>query len=162
MSKRLTLTMTLAVLAGFGILLMMNVAALFGVLPARFISPNDVRGMAIEHNRKLYTLNFDQQNGMVEIFNRLIPVSEEMIAKRTVVPKKPLEIQKITIYRFNQPDIEILPIAFVSKSLSVTSKEEETDTISCVFSVPAWNPNGLLEESATDSAYKILINTYDP
>lgn len=162
MSKRLTLAMTFIVLAGFGVILLMNIAALVGFFPSRYISPNDVRGMAIEHNQKLYTLNFDQQNQMIDIFNRLIPVSQELIEKRKVVPKKPLEIQKIVIYRFNAPDIEVRPVAFISKSLSPSSNEEEIDSISTVFFVPAWNPSGLLEESATDSAYKTLINTYDP
>ena len=46
---KITFYMTLAVLAGFATILIMNAAALLGVIPSRYISPNDVRGIAVRH-----------------------------------------------------------------------------------------------------------------
>lgn len=160
-STRLTLYMTVAVLACFAIILMMNAAAFLGITPSRYISPNDVRGIATEHHHKLYTLNFAQQNALIEIFNRSFPVGKEMVEARKVTLSNPPEVEKIIIYRFNAPDLEVLPIAYVSKSTSVLEKNESQKT-SLVFSVPEWNANGLLEESTSDELNKLLISTYGP
>lgn len=157
---KITLIMTAAVLAGFTIIMIMNFAALLGIVPSRYISPNDVRGMAIEHNSLLYTLNFEQQNTLVDIFNRAIPVGKEIVQSRqTNYPAMP-EVKKIIIYRFNAPDIVITPVAFVSKSNSPL-KTDSTEHLNLVFSVPEWNPNGLLEEATSDEMQKVLLTTYD-
>jgi hypothetical protein len=161
MKKSLTLIMTIAVLGGFIIIIFMNIAALLGVIPSRYLSPNEVRGMAVEHNQLLYTLNFAQQNALIEIFNRSIPVDKKSVEERKATLKKPLEIQKIVIYRFNAPNIEITPVTFVAKTHSVSSSDE-AGKVSLVFLAPDWNANQLLEEAAIDSLYKILINSYDP
>lgn len=156
---RLTFFMILAVLAGFAAILIMNMAALLGVIPARYISPNDVRGIAVEHHQKLYTLNFAQQNELVEILNRSIPVGQELVESRKADISDAPEIEKIIIYRFNAPDIEIKPVAYVSKTTSVTNNINKA---SLVYSVPEWNPNGLLEESTSDELHKLLSSTYSP
>ncbi|MEI8365319.1 MAG: hypothetical protein WCF65_02780 [Parachlamydiaceae bacterium] len=150
----ITFIMTIAVLAGFAVILVMNVAALLGVIPSRYISPNDVRGIAVEHNKMLYTLNFEQQNALVEILNRTVPVGKELVTAQSVTPQKPVDIQRIVIYRFNAPDIEAIPVAYVSKS-----GPEHTNL---VFSIPACNSNGLLEESTSNEIQQLLITTYDP
>ena len=163
MEKRktnITLIMTAAVLAGFAIILFMNVAALLGVVPSRYITPNDVRGMAVEHNHLLYTLNFEQQNALIDIFNRAIPVGKDLVDKRKVKMKNTPDIQKIIVYLFNAPDIEIIPVAYVSQTTTTPTTDEQLHG-NLVFSVPAWNQNGLLEEAITDEAQKILLTTYD-
>lgn len=160
MKNRITLVMTIAVLAGFAVILLMNVAALFGIVPARYISPNDVRGIAVEHHNQLFTLNFKQQNALIKAFNHLIPITYEELKTREPIQPDSLEIKKIIIYRFNAPDIEITPVAFINKSNSVTSTDPY-DTLSLVFSIPSWNSKGLLEESVNDSLYKTLSATYD-
>ncbi|MEI8125413.1 MAG: hypothetical protein WCG42_06640 [Parachlamydiaceae bacterium] len=157
----ITLVMTIAVLGGFATILLMNVAAMLGVVPSRYISPNDVRGMAVEHNQMLYTLNFEQQNELVDIFNHAIPVGKEVAAARSVTPKQTPDIQKIVIYRFSGPDIVITPVSYVIKSQSVTHSAE-LEQANLVFSVPEWNANGLLEEATSDKIQKILFTTYDP
>lgn len=157
---RITLFMTVVVLAGFAIILLMNAAAFLGVFPSRYISPNDVRGIAVEHYHKLYTLNFAQQNELINILNHAIPVGKELVDSRKVNIPHPPEIDKIIIYRFNASDIEIVPVAYVSKTTSVM-KNPEADKTSLVFSVPEWNPNGFLEESTSDELNKLLFSTYD-
>lgn len=157
----LTLIMTILVVGGFAIILMLNFAVMLGIVPSRYISPNDVRGMAVEHNKILYTLNFDQQNTIVDIFNRAIPVAKGMIADRKATPKDIPQISKIIIYRFNgAADIEIIPTAYVSKSSSVLNNASQ-EHISMVFSVHEWNPNGFLEEATSDELLKVLSTTYD-
>ncbi|HEV8051971.1 MAG TPA: hypothetical protein VGP47_05705, partial [Parachlamydiaceae bacterium] len=110
---RITYLMTIAVLASFAIILIMNAAAFLGVVPSKYLSPNEVRGIAVEHNHKLYTLNFVQQNEFVDIMNRSIPVGMELVEKRKITLKDAPEISKIIVYRFNAPDLEIIPVAYV-------------------------------------------------
>lgn len=160
MGNRLTILMTIAVLCSFAVILLMNVAALFGYIPSKYISQNDVRGIAIEHNHLLYTLNFDQQKALVDIFNRAVPVTKDSIeARKTTLPNAP-DIQKIVIYRFDAPDIEITPVAYVNKTTSVQSSNHTHASL--VFSAPLWNAKGYLEEAASDEFHQLLSNTYDP
>lgn len=157
----LTLYMTFVVLAGFAVILVMNMVAFLGVIPSKYLSPNEVRGIAVEHNHKLYTLNFDQQNALVDILNRLFPVGQEIVDKRKVeVPDAP-KITKIIIYRFNAPDLEIIPVAYISKTTSVMTTPDISDA-RMVLSIPEWNQNGLLEESSSDELQKLLSSTYGP
>ncbi len=160
MSNRITLGMTIAVLGGFAIILLMNIAALMGFIPAKYISPNDVRGMAVEHDHVLYTLNFAQQNTLIDIFNRTIPVSPEVVETRKTTMKQSSGVQKIIIYRFNAPDIEIRPVAYVKKSSSAMTQTDQGHG-NIVFSVPEWNRDGLLEEAASDETHNLLLTTYD-
>lgn len=153
--------MTITVLGGFGIILMMNIAALFGFIPPKYISPNDVRGIAVEHNKLLYTLNFEQQHALIDIFNRAIPVTKADVEPRKIALKDPPQIQKIIIYRFNAPDIEITPVAYVDKSSSIMKNDDHMEHGNMVYSAPLWNPNGFLEEAASDEMHQLLLTTYD-
>lgn len=156
---KITLFMTLAVLAGFGVILLMNVASMLGLVPYKYISPNDVRGMAIEHNKTLYTLNFQQQNALVEIFNRSTPITKETVNTQKSKLDSDLNVQRIIIYRFNQPDIEIKPIGYVDRPL--TSSQKSATGKSLVYSAPLWNKEGYLEESANDDIRSILSKSYE-
>jgi hypothetical protein len=158
---KLTFYMTLAVLLGFATILAMNAVAFLGIIPSKHISPNDVRGMAVQHHDQLYTLNFDQQKTFIDILNRSFPVGKELVEKRKVDLKNPPEVQKIIIYRFNAPDLEITPVGYVSKTTSVMDTPDNTHGY-MVFSVPEWNQNGLLEESTSDELLKLLPSTYSP
>src|SRR4051812_45576271 len=99
MSSRITLYMTLAVIAGFGVIMLMNAITMLGIAPAKYISPSEVRGMAVQHDKLLYTLNFEQQNALVEIFNRSIPISKADVESRKNEAPKASGISKIIIYR---------------------------------------------------------------
>lgn len=63
---------------------------------APILAYNDVKGMAVESNGLLYTVNFDRQNRIVAAINKneQPPVGE--ICTGTV--------DKLVIYRFNAPD----------------------------------------------------------
>ena len=161
MGRRITLVMTLLVLGGFSVILLMNVAAFLGVVHSRYISPNEVRGMAVEHSGILYTLSFEQQNTIVDILNRAIPISQDNLKARKASPSYPVDIQRIVIYRFNAPDIEIHPVGYVLKTTSIVNSEK-SEHFNLVFSVPEWNPHGFLEEAASDELHKLLPTTYDP
>lgn len=159
MNPRVALVMTIAVVCGFAIILLMNLAALVGIIPSRFISPNDVRGSAIEHKGLVYTLNFNQQNKLIEVLNRAVPISKKDFETRESKSAPTIPIQKIVIYRFNASDIEIKPVGYVSKS-NPTGKD--TTPYSMVLSIPEWNPQGFIEESVTDELHQLLMTTFDP
>lgn len=162
MSSRNTLLMIIAVVIGFAIIILMNIVNMLDFSKAKYISPSEVRGMAVMHDQKLYTLNFDQQNTLVEIFNRSIPVSKEKLENRMKSLSNNSEVQKIIIYRFNAPDIEIIPAGLVTKSLSIDPSKDSIENQSLVFSASEWNPKGgLLEEAASDHLWKYLLGTYD-
>lgn len=159
--SRIPFYMILAVIAGFAAILLLNGMSQLGVIPSRYISHNDVRGIAVEHDNKLYTLSFDQQNQLVDIFNRSIPVGQELVEQRKIEIANPPEIQKIIVYRFNASDLEIIPVSYVSKSSSLLDKSGSTK-FSLVYSVPEWNTNGLMEEATSDELSKLLSSTYGP
>lgn len=159
MKSRMTFYMILTVIAGFGIIILMNGITMLGIAPAKYISPSEVRGMAVQHDKLLYTLNFEQQNALVEIFNRAIPVTQADIDARKTEAPKVVDVPKIIIYRFNAPNIVIEPVAFVAKKYFVDGFSSQRYNL--VFSVPEWNPKGLLEEAAQDQMAALLAKTYD-
>lgn len=59
------------------------------------IDYNDVRGMAIEKDGFLYTLNFKQQNGVVKALNH---------PEKSKAPL-PVSFTRLIIYRFNAPEL---------------------------------------------------------
>jgi len=154
MNRRTTSVMVIAVLCGFSVIILMNIASLFGFIPSKYIAPNDVRGMAVEHNGLLYTLNFQQQNHLVEIFNRSNPISGPDLSKRKITPQNAPDVKKIIIYRFNAPDIEITPVAY-------TSRKETPNHAALVFTSSEWNHGGYLEESIPEQSNEVLLTTYD-
>lgn len=157
---RITWYVIIAVVIGFAIIILLNVVNLMGISHAKYIAPSEVRGMAVEHDHVQYTLNFEQQNALVDIFNRSIPVSREEVQPRMKPLAKTFGVQKIVIYRFNAPDIEITPMGYVSK---IYSKEgsEHVEQMNIVYSAPIWNPNGLMEEATQDQMQELLSKTYD-
>lgn len=109
--------------------------------PQHYLAYNDVRGSAIEHNGKLYTLNFDQQNALVDFLNHALPSAAEVI-------NQPASFTQIVIYRFNKPDVLLTPIGYASGAL--------------LFAVPALANNQLLSDSSHGGMQKLLTKTYDP
>lgn len=111
--------------------------------PETYLKYNEVRGMEVGYQGLMYTLNFKQQNEIIEILNRSVKIVGLKPGKR----EKP-SIQKIIVYQFdNQPNLEILPIAYIDKNL--------------VFSVPQWSPDGYLMEMSDGYLHQLLSQTYD-
>jgi hypothetical protein len=137
---------TLYWLTGLGVacvmlLMFMNLApVLWSKKDEKYIKYNDVRGMSIEHNQKVITLNFDQQNEMVGFFNQSEPA--EKVANPN---KQSLDFTKIIINRFNAPDLIITPIEYQNSNL--------------IFSTPDWNEKGLLKDTSNGRMKKLISQT---
>ncbi len=146
MDNRTLFSLTALVLIGMVILLALNMTSILTGEPENqtYLKYKQVRGIAINHNGLLYTLNFQQQNEVVEILNQAVRVMGIKPGKR----QRP-KISQIVIYQFNQqPDLLLTPIAYVDDNL--------------VFSIPEWNPNGYLMEVSEGRLRQLLSQTYDP
>jgi hypothetical protein len=145
MNNRNLMYLTIMVLIAMGLLLVVNITTLFTMpKPERYIGYNDVRGMAIEHQKLLYTLNFDQQNDLIKYFNMALPINKDL---QTVISSS-VDFSKLVIYRFNQPDLIITPIAYEDDNL--------------IFKIPEWNEQGYLQDISQGSLKELISSTYDP
>jgi hypothetical protein len=146
MSNRLVLWMTVLVLIGIGILFALNMASLFrGQSPASiYLKHNNVRGIAVKHENKLYTLNFTQQNDVVDWLNGSVPIEEIKSGQQT----NPV-IEQIVIYQFGEAkDLILTPVAYVDHNL--------------IYSIPDWNPKGYMMDVSEGRLQNLLSQTYDP
>lgn len=144
MSSRALTYLLAAAFVAMGLLFFNHMVGL--ITPAstdQYLSPYDVRGMAVVHEGKTYTLNFDQQNRCVAIFNRAIPVG------RIGDPQlqKP-GFDKLVIYRFQAPDLELIPESLKEGAL--------------VFKVVEWNPSGYIAELSGGDLLHLLTSAYGP
>jgi hypothetical protein len=145
MDNRTLSYLTYIVIIGFVVLIAMNILPFLQMqqqpINEKYLSYNGVRGMAIAHRQKLYTLNFDQQNEMIGFLNASIPTAKTALGSNNQKP----DFDKIVIYRFNASDIELVPVAYQDGSL--------------IFSAPEWNPDGYMKDekgaikSLSESAY---------
>ena len=145
MKNQTVFTIALLVILGLGILFTINITAILRGKEKNepYIRNEGIRGMAVEYNKLLYTLNFNQQNQMINILNRSVRVVGVKLDKR----EKPV-IDKIIIYQFdNKPDIVLTPIAYINNNL--------------VYSAPLWNVDNYLMELSDGGLQKLLVQTYD-
>jgi hypothetical protein len=128
------------------VLLALNMTDILTGQPSNqtYLKYNDVQGMAISHNRLLYTLNFKQQNTIIDLLNLAVPITEIKPGKR-----QPPNIEKLTIYQFQgQPPIVLTPIGYdASQNL--------------IFSAPQWVQNGYLMDLSEGDLKNLLSQTYD-
>ncbi|KIC72792.1 MULTISPECIES: hypothetical protein [Candidatus Protochlamydia] len=146
MTNKTLVYLTFLVLIGMAILFALNMTSLLSGQPDNqtYLKYNQVRGIAVSHNKKLYTLNFKQQNDLIEILNRAVRVVGVKPGKR----QRP-NIDQIIIYQFkDQPDIVITPIAYVDNNL--------------VFSAPSWNKDTYLMEISDGRLLQLISQTFDP
>lgn len=136
--------MTGVVVVGVVILLLINLYNTFEGHPTNetYLKYNFIKGSAIEHKGKLYTLNFDQQNALIQAINRSIPTTD--------IPeeKTKADFTKIIIYRFQAPDVVITPITYINDDL--------------VFSAPELMAKGYLKEVSRGELKTLLSKTFDP
>lgn len=145
MSNRNLVFMTILVLVCMGAMLILNITSVFSRSAGeKYLSYNGVRGMAIEHNKILYTLSFDQQNKMIEHINLSLAIG----GNAAKYDKSTLDFEKIIIYLFNAPDLVLTPIAYYNQNL--------------IYSVPAWNPQGYMQDISYGSWKNLISQTYDP
>lgn len=146
MTNRTLLYLTLLVLVGIAILFALNMTSILTGQPEdqTYLKYNNVRGMAVSHNQLLYTLNFQQQNSVIDILNKAVRVVGVKPGKR----QKPT-FERMVVYQFDgQPDVLINPIAYVDKNL--------------VFSIPQWEKDNYLMELSEGDLQQLLSQTYDP
>lgn len=145
MNNRTLVYLTILVLVGIGALFALNVAQILDGSGASqtYLKPYEIRGMAVKFDQMLYTLNFEQQNEVVDILNRSVRVVGVKPDKRA----KPA-IEKIYVYPFKDDVIEITPIAYV-------------DNNNLVYSAPQWNNEGYLMEISNGKLHELLSQTYD-
>lgn len=110
-----------------------------------YLKYHEVRGIAVNHDNKLYTLSYKQQNTFIDILNLSVPLNE-------IPHPMPLSIaiDRIIVYSFEgKPDIVLTPVSISEKNI--------------VFSAPDFIPEGhhyLMELSEGDLA-TLLSQTYD-
>ena len=145
MKNRTLVFLTSFVILGMLALLALNMKSILmgQALNQTYLKYNHVRGMAVKANQLLYTLNFKQQNQVIDILNRSVRVVGVKPGKR----QRP-EIENIVIYQFDgKPDLVINPIAYVDKNL--------------VFTVPEWEQEGYLMELSGGNLQNLLSTTFD-
>lgn len=107
------------------------------------ISLNDTNGMTVVHNGKPYTLNFEQQNSAMEYINRSVFVKKSDYEKR----KKNFEVEKIIVYRFKNPEVDIFPIDLADRNL--------------IFSAPTWSQEYYFMDLSAGGFQRLLASSFD-
>jgi hypothetical protein len=144
MSDRTLFFLTCAVILGMGVIFVINIMPIMEPHPSeRYLSFNHVRGMAVVHNQKEYTLNFEQQNTVIDLINRSIPTAEKLSKSPS-----PFPFSRLIIYLFNAPNVEITPLESIDNNL--------------IFSAPAWNVQGQMKDLSNGDLKKLLMQTYGP
>lgn len=144
-SNKIIFYLTCLVLVGIVIILALNFTEIFSSPKnEKYIAYNNVRGMAIEHRKLLYTLNFDQQNQVIDYINMSLPVGRVALTQS----KEPLNFTKIIIYRFNKPDLIMTPVEVGNQNI--------------VFFIPEWNPDGYIKDVTLGKLNNLIASTYDP
>ena len=90
--------------------------AMVSLIEGSFQSPkeggillNNIKGMAIEHNHKLYTLNFHQQNRAAQILNH-VRLYSEISSNDEFQGSDTSPYSRLIIYRFEKGDLEVIPL----------------------------------------------------
>lgn len=97
----------------------------------------EVKGMAVDKNSKIYTLNQKQQNDALNFINRMRPVD-----KNDYPTKGTFEFTKLIVYRFDKPDVNLVPMAFQDQNL--------------VFDVPALGSGSYMLDMSAGAFYDLI------
>ena len=139
------LTMTALVLVSVFTLLVLNLAPKGPPVTSNAIIPGtDIRGMAVMHKGLSYTLNFDEQRLATEAIARAVEVKK--VDYPTVDTN--FNFDKLVVYRFNAPDVELLPIHYRENNL--------------VFSVPTLNASAYYLELSGGELKQMINASFDP
>lgn len=141
------------------ILILINMSALFFPSNLKRMLPRDnVRGMAVEYKDKLWTLNFEQQNAIVDIVNSSMPIEKPSPIEGGKPP-----INKIVVYRFNGSDLEIIPLGYIKDSLEFSMTDTESESVEKNTELkPTTSPKvKYFREIAPSNIQKILSSAID-
>lgn len=143
MSNRMIYILTFFVLVGICILLVINSTNVLNVkFTDPYLSKKDVRGTAIIHQGKEYTLNFAQQNALIDYLN-----ASQVQVNQDLKVDSPADFEKIVIYLFEVPNVEIIPIGYSKNNLIFTSEK--------------WNAKGQFIDTSNGQLKELLSGTYD-
>lgn len=136
--------MIIGVIFAVILLITLNIVSMFwNPNPDVYITRNDVRGMDIQYKNTLYTLNFAQQNEVIDILNQGVLVAPEVSKNE----KKP-DFEKLILYRFDKSDIEIVPF-------NIDNDNNYT------FSVSDFSKTKNLKDTSRGTLQELLLETYD-
>lgn len=145
MTNTTLVAMTSLVIVAIGTLLAINFIPKASLeVTEKGLPPLEVRGMAVVHKGIPFTLNFEQQQLAA---NALLKADKVEKSKYPEI-KRPLNFDKIIIYRFNASDLEIFPIQFEENNL--------------VFSAPQLNKNYYYLELSGGALKNMIQSSYDP
>lgn len=144
MSNRILVIFLIIAVVGILLLLAINSSHLFSSAPHKgYLSRGETRGIELYHQGKPYTLNFEQQESLIDLLNRATPVEKVEVDLQS---KPPLDFEKIVIYRFNAPNIILTPIGYKDNQL--------------LFSVPEWSQKPF-QDNSQGTLRTLLSHTYD-
>lgn len=101
----MTLLVSLAVIA----LCIINFTSYFPSWSTPSLSTGSISGSAVEHKRILFTLNYDQQNNVIDYLNQSVVAKNQ----ETQPQDSTMDVKRIIFYMLNnQPNIEVFPINY--------------------------------------------------
>lgn len=142
MNNNTIIGMTALVVIGILVLMVLHILPISSDNNQKMLRNGETRGMAVVHDGLPFTLNFEQQQTAIDALN-----SSVYVKKEGYPAKDTLNIQKIVVYRFNAPDLELTPIQFVEDNL--------------VYDAPALNSEYYFLELSGGDLKKMLTNAFD-
>jgi hypothetical protein len=111
---------------------------------------NHVKGMAIEYNNKIYTLNFEQQNQVIQILKSTDQYlrnegAKEFESASLIDGKLISSYNRLIIYRFEKANLELIPIAQEHEYIIFEVKEK----------------NNLVKRIKTNTLHALLSQTFE-
>lgn len=146
MKNSTILTMIGAATVGIILLFVINVSQTLSPSAGtiELLDPYDVRGSAVIHKGLPYTLSFDEQSLVVSTAGHPVKVAK----KDYPPPYGPFDFEKLIIYRFGKPDLELIPLKYEEENL--------------VFSIPSLNLDGYYMELSGGELRSMIGKAFDP
>lgn len=104
----------------------------------------DLKGSAIFHKNTPYTLNFDQQQILIEYLNRAAKVKKSDFTIETST----FPYERIVLYRFEGGNIELIPVMLKEKNI--------------VFNIPKISEDSYFLEMSGGQLANVLNGAFDP
>lgn len=145
MNSKTTTIMTVTVLVS--ILLIFLLKMISTLLPSSphpraYVVPEEVRGMSLYYHNLPYTLNFEQQNKFIQLFNRCVPVGiQELDTQTSIAP------EKLVIYFFNKEEATLIFKGIEGRNI--------------LFNAASWGDQGFRDVSG-GAMLELLNSSYDP
>jgi len=115
-----------------------------GVIGSLTLDPKEVRGVAVEKEGKIFTLNLKQQTEVLGYINSLLPVDK----KDYVNAQQKFNFSRLIVYRFDKPDAILIPIALQNKGI--------------VFDVPLLNSSSYMFDPSGGKMQALLEKASAP